>query len=134
MTELKIYSYQLEEIEKLRPTEQVDKNAVLHLAEKITKQGVWTTALPIEAENGYVMDGNHRLQAALLLNLKRVPVIRLCYSDARVSLNRWTDGLPFCSTELLCLLKSNELLPYKTTKHAFTPELPKITIDLQSLR
>jgi len=129
-----MYNFQLEPIGNLKSTEHIDHQAAHCLADTIRLVGFWTAPVPVESLNGYVMDGNHRLQAARILGLERIPVVKLDYQDARVSVSRWLDGTPFCLNELVGVLASNKLLPYKTTKHTFTPELPAIKVPLGSLR
>lgn len=67
------YDIELTAIDTLRASEAVDEDHARALARDILSQQLWRTALPIERGSGLVMDGNHRLFAARLLGLRRIP-------------------------------------------------------------
>jgi hypothetical protein len=80
------------------------------------------------------MDGNHRIRAALLMGLQYVPCVPLHYNDPRVAVLNWNTGEPFCVDTIHRTIMGNEIFPYKTTKHFFTPVLPTTDIPLNLLR
>lgn len=75
-----------------RQSEEVDIEGVWVLTDRIVSDGCWLAPIPVEASHGIVMDGNHRLRAALCLGLKRLPCIPLCYGDARICVRDWNSG------------------------------------------
>lgn len=127
------YAIELMPIDYFQPSEAVDPAAVVSLSRSISRSGIWSTALPVEAETGYVMDGNHRLEVGRELGLRMLPCIRLHYLDVRVSVSEWKSGKPFDRLELMRLARTGRILPYKTTRHQFAPTLPSIRIDLSKL-
>lgn len=130
----KKYFIQLVPISFLRQSEEVNIDAVNLLSENIHSEGTWKTAIPVEKESGWVMDGNHRLRVAHNLGLKYIPVIRLQYGDPRVSVHRWANGSLYPLDQLINEIKQRVLLPFKTTKHLFNPGLPQIKMSLDRLR
>ncbi|MGM9514542.1 ParB N-terminal domain-containing protein [Roseateles sp. DB2] len=121
-------------IEFFRQSEIIDPAHVQELASRIAALGLWTSALPVEAGSGYVMDGNHRLAAARLLGLRRLPCIPLQYGDKRIDVRCWASGRGYSYSELMGFVESEQLLPYKTTRHAFMPNLPETEISVGLLR
>src|SRR6516165_10541915 len=82
-------------IEFFRPSEEVDAAHVRRLADEVRRSGTWLAPLPVEAGSGLVMDGNHRLQVARLLGLRRLPCVLLRYGDRRLRVRCWKTGRPF---------------------------------------
>ena len=80
------------------------------------------------------MDGNHRLRAAHLLGLRRLPCVLLDYADPRVSVACWRSGRPLDPQGIVAALAGRELLPAKSTRHRFDPPLPATRIELALLR
>jgi hypothetical protein len=115
-------------------SEQVDPANVKMLSESIIRAGYWREPIIVERSKGIVMDGNHRLNVALQLGLKRVPCIQLDYADPRVRVRHWQTGLAFEVARIFTTIARGEIFPYKTTRHAFDPPLPLIAIPLSSLR
>lgn len=122
------------ELATLRPSERVIDERVQALAEHIRAEGCWRAPLPIDAATGVVMDGNHRLRAARLLRLRRLPCVALAYADERVAVACWTSGRPYDPQAIFAALARDRLLPPKTTRHRFDPPLPATHIELALLR
>jgi hypothetical protein len=118
----------------LRASEQVLDQRVQALAWRIQREGRWLAPLPIDEESGVVMDGNHRLQAAHRLGLRRLPCIALSYADPRVAVTCWTTGLPFDPRQVFATLARGALLRPKSTRHRFDPPLPATRFELELLR
>ncbi len=127
------YIIQLEEINKLQQSEKVCNNSVDRLSKNILEEGKWTTVIPVEASTGWVMDGNHRLNAARSLRLKYVPVVKLHYEDLRVSIFWWGTDRPYPLDKIRYEASHVALLSFKTTRHIFSPLLPKVNILLSTL-
>ncbi|WP_224079225.1 ParB N-terminal domain-containing protein [Cupriavidus laharis] len=128
------YVVTLQPVSFFRQSEQVDIEGVWMLTELIASDGCWLTPIPVEASHGIVMDGNHRLRAAMRLGLKRLPCIPLRYGDPRVCVRDWNSGEPFDTGCILRTVTCGGLLPHKSTRHFFEPSLPVTSIPLGRLR
>jgi len=127
------YDIVLRPLDDVRQSEQVDPGNVQRLRESILHTGQWLEPIIVERSKGIVMDGNHRLNAALQLGLKRVPCIELDYADPRVRVRHWQTGQAFEVTRIFTTIARGEIFPYKTTRHAFDPALPVVAIPLDNL-
>lgn len=127
------YEIALAPVEFIRQSEQVDVHNVQHLCETITRKGHWLEPIVVEKSQGIVMDGNHRLNVARQLGLKRIPCILLEYDDPRVRVHHWTTGDAFEVEHIYKTIARGELFPYKTTRHRFTPALPTTAVPLHRL-
>lgn len=103
------------EVTALRHTEEFDPERVEWLARKIEEEGVWTAPLAVSREHGLVMDGQHRLEAALRLGLHRVPATILDYATIPVYSLR--PGFVVTVDELIARALACNPYPYKTAKH-----------------
>ena len=127
------YQIALRPLCDVRQSEQVDPLNVQRLREAIIQAGHWLEPIIVERSRGIVMDGNHRFNAARALGLKRVPCIQLDYADPRVCVRHWQTGQAFEVAQIFTTIERGELFPYKTTRHAFAPALPVVSIPLQCL-
>lgn len=127
------YQIALRPLCEVLQSEQVDPANVQWLRESIIRAGHWLEPIIVERSRGIVMDGNHRLNAALQLGLKRVPCIQLDYADPRVRVRHWQTGKAFEVERIFTTIGRGELFPYKTTRHAFDPALPVVAIPLDCL-
>ncbi len=100
---------------KLNPIEDYDYNRVDWLKDKIKKEDIWTAPLAIAQEHNLVMDGHHRLQVALELNLKKIPCFIYSYNQIEPYSLREEEKV---SSKIIIdnFLKS-KIFPYKTAKH-----------------
>ncbi len=114
-------------------SEKVEMSEVRILADVIRSRGVWVAPVVAERETGIIMDGNHRLNVARILDLKRVPCILVNYNDERVAVNHWDSELPFDISHIYETISRGELLAYKSTRHQFNPGLPVIEVSLDML-
>ena len=127
------YTVAFEPMSFFKATEAVDPLWVRELADGIVASGHWLVPIPVERRTGLVMDGNHRLQAARLIGLKRLPCVPLSYGDPRVGVRCWHTARPFDIDRILALAELQGVLPYKTTRHSFDPPLPCSRIPLPLL-
>ena len=128
------YQVTLKPISFFLPSEEVNVNDVQILAANIRRKGIWTTPIPVDGETGLVMDGNHRLRAAAMLDLESLPCVLLSYQDPHVMVFDWQTGMPFNIERIYrTVLYEKKVLPYKTTRHLFTPALPGTAISLNEL-
>ena len=119
-------------VSNLRHIEGHSAKRVLWLKDKIIKEGIWNKPLALDYEFGLVLDGQHRMEVALLLNLKKVPVIRFHYSD--VSLRSLRKKYNFDWKDVVKNTLSGNIYPYKTVKHDFDFPLPKISYKIDELK
>ena len=117
---------ELIEVEKLRHIEGFGKKRIIWLKNKILKEGFWTTPLKISNEHFLVMDGNHRMEAAKILELKYVPCLSYDYDEVEV----WSLRKNQIVTRELIIKNSlsGSIYPYKTAKHGF-PDGMNITCN-----
>lgn len=127
------YCVSVKPIDFFQASEEVDEAAVASLVHTILESGVWKAPVPVEASSGIVMDGNHRVRAALLLGLRYLPCVLLRYDDSRVTVHDWKAGTVFDVEEIRRKVGNRQLLAYKTTRHSFNPPLPRSEIPLALL-
>lgn len=128
------YKIELMNILDVIPSEEINDHHVNFLAKEILKTHTWTHPIPIDINTKLIMDGNHRYKAAIDIGLKYIPVFLLEYSDKNVTVfhsNQPEKLFPIRS--ILDIVKSQELLPYKSTKHLFYPVLPTCNININKL-
>ncbi len=108
------YGIALRPLPFFRQSEQVDFEGLWLLADLIAGDGRWRKRIVVESTLGIIMDGNHRLRAAMRLGLKAVPCILLRYGDPRVRVRDWNTGEPFEIAHIFRTIAAGALLPYKT--------------------
>jgi choline kinase len=122
----------LAKVDELKHIEGFNEERVKSLIEKIEKEGVWTKPLYVEKSHNLVLDGQHRLQAALRLGIKYVPVQCFNYKDVKIWSLRKEEEVNIPTV----IKKANEgkPYPYKTVKHKFPNVISKCDIPLNSLK
>jgi len=129
-----IYIVTLKPIEFFKQSEGVDFEAVWYLTDKIRHDGSRLEPIIAESESGFIMDGNHRYRAAKMLHLNYLPCILLAYTDPRVEVLDWNTAEQFDQVCVQNAIKSGRVFPYKTTRHIFSPQLPRVDIQIERLR
>jgi L-serine kinase (ADP) len=114
----------------IRPTEEICPDRVGEVVEMVLERQAWTRPICIEGSVLALLDGHHRLAAARVLGLARVPVHIFDYAD--VALASWRPDVVPTRTEVLARALSGELYPHKTTRHAF-PDRPMRPVPLAAL-
>ena len=109
----------LVDVETLRHIEDFDPERALWLARKIRAEGLWTAPLAVSREHHLVMDGQHRMEAARHLGLRRVPATIHDYADIPVHSLR--PGFTVTAEAILARALSGDPYPYKTAKHVLPP-------------
>jgi hypothetical protein len=94
------------------------------------EESAWTQPICIEGTAHALLDGHHRLAAAIALGLARVPVYVFDYAD--VELLSWGAHISPTRQEVLARARSGQLYPNKTTRHVFPPR-PACTVSLGDL-
>jgi len=117
---------------KLIPTEETDAGRVDEVHDLIFTAGCWTVPITVEKDALFVMDGHHRLEVALRLGLRAVPIILLDYRSVRVE--AWRAGETITPADIYDIARSRRKFPIKTTRHIFLDDLPACNVSLDDLR
>lgn len=122
---------ELVEVSSLRHIEGFSKRRVQWLREKIVREGRWVKPLALDENHHLVLDGQHRMEVALALALKRVPAVKYRYADVDV----WSLRPNHVFDWKLVVERSlvGDIYPYKTVKHAFPRALPVVDFSLEEL-
>lgn len=117
--------------ESLRHIEGFSRRRVAWLREKVVRDGRWTKPLAIDDEHGLVMDGQHRMEVALELGLRRVPAVRYAYSAVEI----WSlrPKITFTWRDVVDRALAGNPYPYKTVKHRFPGEPLSCDVPLEEL-
>lgn len=115
----------------LRHIEGWSVRRVKWLREKILAEGRWTKPLALDDTHNLVLDGQHRLEVALELGLKRIPAVRFAYAEVTV----WSlrPKYSFTWEGVVGRVIAGEPYPYKTVKHRFPEALPACDVSLEEL-
>lgn len=101
------------------------------LRKKIVTEGRWLTPIAIDDTHNLVLDGQHRMEVALALGLRRVPVVK--YSYAEVELWSLRSEYSFTWEDVVARALSGDIYPYKTVKHRFAGDFPACDYPLEEL-
>ena len=104
---------------RLRPTEETAPTRVGEVIELIMDRQAWTQPICVECNTLAVLDGHHRLNAAIQLGFARVPVQLFDYST--VQLGSWRPEMTPKREDVLRRALIGFLYPSKTTRHSFGP-------------
>ncbi|MCU0689845.1 MAG: hypothetical protein MUF54_00450 [Polyangiaceae bacterium] len=117
---------------KLRHIEGHSVRRVAWLEKKIVAAGRWSKPLAIEGCHHLVMDGQHRMEVAVLLGLRRVPVVTFSYDEVEI----WSLRPQYAFTweDVVARALAGDIYPYKTVKHRFPTAIPACDFTLQELR
>jgi hypothetical protein len=124
---------QLVTVDDLRHIEGFSQRRVDWLKEKILSEGIWTKPLALCERHALVMDGQHRMEVARALDLRRVPAVRFSYSAVTI----WSlrpDKYDFDWKMVTQRALSGDIYPYKTVKHGFPVPIPSCRYTLDELR
>jgi hypothetical protein len=126
----------LVERDSLRGHEDVIPANLDERTEKLLDRGFYKPIVA-DATTMVILDGHHKWTAAGILELDKVPVVRIDYlGDASVVVDVW----PGCGrdsitkNEVIEMGLSGEVFPPKTSRHGFGFELPEIQIPLDTLK
>jgi hypothetical protein len=116
---------------KLRHIEGFSKHRVRWLRRKVIAEGRWVKPIALDNRHNLVLDGQHRMEVALALGLKRVPAVKFSYADIEV----WSlrPKYSFTWQEVVARAIAGDIYPYKTVKHRFPADLPPCDIPLDEL-
>ncbi len=116
---------------RLRHIEGFSARRVSWLRKKVMLEGRWTKPIALDDEHNLVLDGQHRMEVALALGLKRVPAVKFSYADVEV----WSlrPKYSFTWKEVVERAIAGDIYPYKTVKHRFPEDLPECDFPLRQL-
>ncbi len=120
-------------VSKLRHIEGFSQRRVEWLKDKILSEGIWNKPLALCDRHALVMDGQHRMEVARALGLRRVPAMTYDYADVEI----WSlrpEKYAFDWKMVTERALSGDIYPYKTVKHAFPVPLPQCRFTLDELR
>ena len=115
----------------LTPTEETDPDHVNEVHYQIVSAGFWTVPVWVEKRKLFVMDGHHRLAAAIRLGLQTIPAILTDYQD--VDVEAWRPGEIITAENIYAMVRSGRKFPVKTTRHSFLGKPPQCNIPLSQL-
>lgn len=115
----------------LRHIEKFSARRVVWLRTKILREGLWIKPLALDLHHNLVLDGQHRMEVALSLGLKKVPVVRFDYPA--VPLHSLREKHQFDWLDVTRRALSGDIYPYKTVKHNFIAPLPACALTLGAL-
>jgi hypothetical protein len=116
---------------RLRHIEGFSARRVRWLRDKVVKEGRWIKPIALDDQHGLVLDGQHRMEVALQLGLRRVPAVRFRYADVEV----WSlrPKYEFTWQEVVARSLTGDIYPYKTVKHRFPDDLPACDFSIEDL-
>jgi hypothetical protein len=116
----------------LRHIEGFSPRRVEWLKNKIVRDGIWKKPIALDSDHHLVLDGQHRMEVALVLGLKRIPAVKFDYALVRV----WSlrPKYTFDWQHVVERALAGDIYPYKTVKHAFPAAIPTCEFNLNELR
>uniref|UniRef100_A0AAV1T7R0 ParB-like N-terminal domain-containing protein n=1 Tax=Peronospora matthiolae TaxID=2874970 RepID=A0AAV1T7R0_9STRA len=92
--------------------------------------------LLVDRATGAILDGHHRYNVGIQLELQCVPVVLVDYlEDETITVDVWPecgrDSLT--KQEVIDVSLSDDLFPPKTSRHSFSDDLPPISVPLERL-
>lgn len=115
----------------LKHVEGFSGKRVEWLKNKIIKERVWNKPICVDSKYGIVMDGQHRMEVAKLLNISKIPAILFEHKEVKF----WSlrDNHVVDLESIIDKSLSGNIYPYKTVKYSFPIEIPKCSINLEEL-
>ncbi|MCS5533184.1 MAG: ParB N-terminal domain-containing protein [Candidatus Poseidoniaceae archaeon] len=123
-------------LEWLKPHERIKERNRNKLLDMTKRWNGYTKPLIVDKVTGAILDGHHRFAVALILELKRIPVICVDYmADEKITVDIWqgSEKETLSKQEVIEMSLSGDLFPPKTSRHTISEHLPPIFIPLQEL-
>ena len=120
----------------LKTHEEIKSKKVVKLFEMTKKWGAQRKPVVIDSSTGVILDGHHRHEVAVQLNLGKIAVMKVDYlDDEKIKVESRNQNLPLVisKSEVIKMGLSEQNYPAKTTKHIFDFEVPDIWINLEDL-
>ena len=119
-------------ISELLCHEQVRPLHVSRVKRAIEASGAWLVPVCIDRDSGLLIDGHHRLMAAIKLGLSRIPCYIVDYQQVALSWGRSryrTD-----KQAIIERARQGRLYPPKTTRHKLNLPRLAVPVPLDALR
>ena len=123
-------------IEILRPHELTISKKVDELEKMTNRWRAYVLPLVVDKNSGVILDGHHRHQVSLRLNLQCLPCIMVDYiGDETVELDVWPNSGRDSLTkeEVVEAGLNGALFSPKTSRHRLPDHLPPISVSLTRL-
>jgi hypothetical protein len=127
------YDVQLVALDRLRNHEEHDAEYAAQLAERIRADGGVLHPVVVAQGSMTLLDGHHRVAALRHLGARYAPCVVLDYRDPRIIVDSWRADISVCRSSVLHAAVSRALLPPKTSRHRFKPELGEMAVTLETL-
>ena len=124
-------------LEVLRPHEETIPKKVDELEKMTHRWRAYVLPLVVDKKTGVILDGHHRHQVALRLDLKCLPCVQVDYvEDNTIVLDVWPNcGRDHVSKEEVIKAGLNgELFKPKTSRHRLPDHQPPISVSLTRLK
>ena len=126
----------LVEVSTLRPHEEIKPKLLERMVNAIHKRGGYLKPILVDRTSRAVLDGHHRYNSALQLNLRLIPAIEVDYlEDESIEVHSWLgkEHLEIDKQAVLNMAMSDEVYPPKSSKHTMTSEYPDHFYPLSEL-
>ena len=123
-------------VELLRPHEQTIDKKVNELEKMTHRWGAYVLPLVVDKRTGVILDGHHRHQVALRLDLLSLPCVCVDYLvDDTIELEVWPNSSidNLSKEDVINAGLSDTLFPPKTSRHRLSDHLPPIAMPLSRL-
>ena len=123
-------------VELLRPHEQTIDKKVNELEKMTHRWGAYVLPLVVDERTGVILDGHHRHQVALRLELLSLPCVCVDYlADDTIELEVWPNSSidNLSKEDVINAGLSDTLFPPKTSRHRLSDHLPPIAMPLSRL-
>ncbi len=124
-------------IDWLKPHEEIREKNLSQLKDMTLRWDGYTKPLLVDQITGAILDGHHRYNVGLQLELIRLPVLKTDYmNDENVQVTVWpnSDMENLTKQDVINMALSGNLYPPKTSKHVLSKDIPPIYITLDDLR
>ncbi|MAK40793.1 MAG: hypothetical protein CL993_03590 [Euryarchaeota archaeon] len=123
-------------VELLRPHEQTIDKKVNELEKMTHRWGAYVLPLVVDKRTGVILDGHHRHQVALRLDLLSLPCVCVDYlADDTIELEVWPNSSidNLSKEDVINAGLSDTLFPPKTSRHRLSDHLPPIAMPISRL-
>ena len=123
-------------VELLRPHEETIDKKVNELEKMTHRWGAYVLPLVVDKRTGVILDGHHRHQVALRLDLLSLPCVCVDYlADDTIELEVWPNSSidNLSKEDVINAGLSDTLFPPKTSRHRLSDHLPPIAMPISRL-
>ena len=124
------------EVSGLRPHEEIKPKSLERMLGAIQNRGGYLKPILVDRASRAILDGHHRYNSALQLNLRLIPAIEVDYlEDESIQVRSWPgkEHLEIDKQTVLKMAMSSEVYPPKSSKHLMSFEYPERFYPLSEL-